>query len=84
LLLNPYQSIALQYTNKPNILNVNLNNVIYHYERFCNSGDHKKNLKKLLEYLKEKIQNNSLNETDLKLFEILEEDLKIEVLFSSN
>jgi hypothetical protein len=84
LFLNPYQSISLQYTNKPNILNINLSNVVDYYENFCNSQNHLINVEKISEYFKEKIKNSSLNEIDLKIFEILDENLKKIIIIPPN
>jgi hypothetical protein len=82
LFLNPYQSLSLRYSKKPNIFNVNLTNVIDYYERFCNSNNHSDNINKIMDYFTEKIKNKTLDMMDQKILEIIDGDLKKAILMS--
>jgi hypothetical protein len=82
LFLNPYQSLSLRYSKKANIFNINLNNVIDYYERFCNTNDHEENIKKVMSYFSEKIKTKTLDLMDQKILELLDGDLKRAILMS--
>jgi hypothetical protein len=81
LFLNPYQSLAAKYTKRPNIFNISMTNVVDYYDYFCNSNNQTRNINKIIEYFSEKIKNNTLDETDKKLLEILDEDIKRAIIF---
>ena len=50
LTLNPYQNLTMKYIKKPNISNVNINNIVDYYERFCNTDSNKENLEMIIHY----------------------------------
>ena len=76
LTLNPYQSLIMKYAKKPNIMNVNINNIVDYYERFCNSDDDEANLEIIVNHYADLLKKNMLDSFDKRLVELLDNNVK--------
>ena len=82
LFLNPFQTLSLQYLKKPNISFINMNNPRDLYEKFTSEIDDEKNKNNLIAYYKEKLEDHSVEQMDLKILEMIEPELKKTILLS--